>query len=130
MPMQKILDNVINAVNSAGVPCEREYCRINGYSETDGKSSAYAGIRKISFEKLHGGCSDVSVQVRVTVQAFGLDGTAVQSCAEKIILPAVMDCGEEIFGAEISEVHYESKTDRVYCEIFFDVKRCGYGICG
>ncbi|MBQ7981823.1 MAG: hypothetical protein IJ305_09500 [Oscillospiraceae bacterium] len=128
--MQKILDNIINAVKSAGVPCEREYCRLNGYSKADKKPSAYAGIRKISFEKLHGGSADVSVQVRVTVQAFGLDGSAVQCCAEKIILPAVMNSGEEIFGAEISEVQYEVKTDRVYCEIFFDVKRCGYGICG
>lgn len=128
--MQKILDNIINAVNVAGVPCEREYCRLNGYNRTEKKPAAYAGVRRISFSKLHGGSADVSVQVRVTVQAFGLDGSAVQGCAEKIILPAVMDCGEEIFSAEISEVQYEVKTDRVYCEIFFDVKRCGYGICG
>ncbi|MBQ8176955.1 MAG: hypothetical protein IJ035_08000 [Oscillospiraceae bacterium] len=128
--MQKILDNIINAVNAAGVSCQREYCRINGYDRVEKKPSAYAGIRRISFEKLHGGAADVSVQVRVTVQAFGLDGNAVQGCGEKIILPAVMNCGEEIFGAEISEVQYEVKTDRVYCEIFFDVKRCGYGICG
>lgn len=128
--MQKILDNIINAVNDAGVPCEREYCRINGYNKSEKKPSAYAGVRRISFEKLHGGTADVSVQVRLTVQAFGLDGNAVQGCGEKIILPAVMNCGEEIFGVEISEVQYEVKTDRVYCEIFFDVKRCGYGICG
>ncbi len=128
--MQKILDNIINAVNDAGVPCEREYCRINGYNRSEKKPSAYAGVRRISFEKLHGGTADVSVQVRLTVQAFGLDGNAVQGCGEKIILPAVMNCGEEIFGVEISEVQYEVKTDRVYCEIFFDVKRCGYGICG
>lgn len=128
--MQKILDNIINAVNAAGVPCEREYCRINGYNRAERKPSAYAGIRRISFEKLHGGTADASVQIRVTVQAFGLDGNAVQGCGEKIILPAVMNCGEEIFGVEISEVQYEVKTDRVYCEIFFDVKRCGYGICG
>lgn len=127
--MQKILDNIINAVNRASVPCEREYCRLNGYNRAENKPSAYAGIRKISFEKLHSGSADVSVQIRVTVQAFGLDGSAVQGCAEKIILPAVMNSGEEIFGVEISEVQYESKTDRVYCEIFFDVKRCDYGIC-
>lgn len=128
--MQKILDNIINAVNSAGVPCEREYCRLNGYDRAERKPLSYAGVRRISFSKLHNGSADVSVQVRVTVQAFGLDGSAVQGCAEKIILPAVMNSGEEIFGAEISEVQYETKTDRVYCEIFFDVKRCGYGICG
>lgn len=128
--MQKILDNVIKAVVSAGIPCEGEYCRLNGYNRTERKPSAYAGIRKISFSRLHGGEADLSVQIRVTVQAFGLSGSAVQGCAEKIILPAVMNSGEEIFAAEISEVQYEVKTDRVYCEIFFDVKRCGYGICG
>ncbi|MBQ5320046.1 MAG: hypothetical protein J6K17_13205 [Oscillospiraceae bacterium] len=128
--MQNILDSIITAVNSADIVCEREYCRLAGYSKASRSVSAYAGIRKISFEKLHGGSADVSVQVRVTVQAFGSDGTAVQTCAEKVIVPAVMNCGEEIFGAEISEVQYEVRTDRVYCEIFFDVKRCGYGICG
>ena len=128
--MQTILDNIINAVNSAGISCEREYCRLNGYGRTDTKPSAYAGIRKVSFEKLHSGCADVSVQVRITVQAFGLDGAMVQGCAEKIILPAVMNSGEEVFSAELSEVQYEVKTDRVYCEMFFDVKRCNYGICG
>lgn len=127
--MQKILDNIINAVTLSGVPCEREYCRLSGYNRAEKKLSAYAGVRKVSFTKLHGGCADAAVQVRVTVQAFGLDGTAVQECAEKVIFPAVMNCDEEIFGAEISEVQYEAKTDRVYCEIFFDVKRCGYGIC-
>ncbi|GEM_PF-2841062 len=128
--MQNILDNIISAVNSAGIACEREYCRIAGYNRADKSVSAYAGVRKISFERLHGGSADVSVQVRVTVQAFGSDGSEVQNCAENVVVPAVLNCGEEIFGAEISEVQYEAKTDRVYCEIFFDVKRCGYGICG
>ena len=127
--MQNILDNIINAVNSAGIVCEREYCRLAGYNRADKSVSAYAGVRKISFERLHGGSADVSVQVRVTVQAFGADGGKVQNCAENIVVPAVLNCGEEFFGAEISEVQYEVKTDRVYCEIFFDVKRCGYGIC-
>lgn len=128
--MQNILDNVIKAVNSTGVVCEREYCRLAGYSRTDKTVSAYVGVRKISFEKLHGGSADVSVQVRVTVQAFGSNGSEVQKCAESVVVPAVLNCGEEIFGAEISEVQYEVRTDRVYCEIFLDVKRCGYGICG
>lgn len=128
--MQNILDNIINAVNSAGIVCEREYCRLAGYNRADKSVSAYAGVRKISFERLHGGSADVSVQVRITVQAFGADGGEVQNCAESTVVPAVLNCGEEIFGAEISEVQYEVKTDRVYCEIFFDVKRCGYGICG
>ncbi len=127
--MQKIIDNIITAVCSADVPCEREYCRLNGYSEANAKPSAYVGIRKVSFEKLHGGCADLSAQVRVTVQAFGSDGSSVRECAEKVVFPAVLGCGEEIFGAEISETCYELKTDRIYCEIFFDVKRCGYGIC-
>lgn len=128
--MQNILDSVITAVSGAGVPCEREYCRLAVYNRNDGKISSYAGIRKVRFERLHGGTADVSVQVRITVQAFGADGNAVQKCAESIVVPAVMNCGEEVFGAEISEVQYDPKTDRVYCEIIFDAKRCGYGICG
>ena len=128
--MQKILDNIIKAVGSAGIVCEREYCRLNGYSRKESKPCAYAGIRKVSFSRLHGGAADISVQVRVTVQAFGLDGSAVQGFAEQSVIPAVLGCGEEIFGAELSEVQYETKTDRVYCEIFFDVRRCGYAVCG
>lgn len=127
--MKSVLDKIISAVTAVGIKCEREYCRLSGYCR-DGSLSAYVGIRKIRFERLREGMSDVTVQARVTVQGFSCGGDKVQEAAEKKILPAVMSCGEEIFGAEISEVKYEPSTDRVYCEIFFDVRRGGHDVCG
>ncbi len=124
--MKNVLDNIISAVRSVGIGCEREYCRIRGYSKG---LAAYAGIEKLRFERLRDGVSDISVRVRVTVQSIGGDGTEVMQAAEEKVVPAVVNCGEDIFGAEISEVKYEPSSDRVYCEIFFDVRRGGYGIC-
>lgn len=125
-----IITRIISAVTSAGIDCEREYCRKNGYNSAKGVLHAYAGIRKIRLERLRNGVSDASVQVRVTVQTFGGEGALVQTAAEEIVIPAVMDCGEEVYGAEISETFYDIKTDRVYCEVTFDIRRCGYDVCG
>lgn len=127
--MNGVLTEIISAVTAAGIDCDREYCSIPGYESKKNIVTAYAGIRKVRFERLRNGISDISVQIRVTVQAFGADGALVQSAAEKKVIPAVMGCDEEIYGAEISEVKYEAKNDRVYCEVTFDVRRCGYDIC-
>lgn len=126
--MKNIVDKVISAIRAAGIECEREYCRMSGYRREKGRCSSFAGIRKIRFERFRNGASDITVQLRVTVQGFDVDGQEVQDTAEKKIVPAVMNCGEEVFGAEISEVRYEPSTDRVSCEIFFEVKRGGYGV--
>lgn len=126
--MSGILDKIVSAVSAVGIDCEKEYCRGNGYGSRKGKISAYAGIKKISLGRLRNGVSDASVQVRVTVQAFGSDGGSVQEAAEKIVVPAVMACGEDFFGAEISEIFYDVTADRIYCEVIFDVRRCGHGI--
>ncbi len=125
-----IITNIISAVTAAGIDCEREYCRVTGYNLPRGRLYAYAGIKKIKLDRLRNGVSDAFVQVRVTVQAFGADGAVIQNAAEKVVVPAVMGCGEEIYGVEISETFYDVKSDRVYCEIIFDVRRCGYDICG
>ena len=125
-----IITKIISAVTAAGIDCEREYCRTSGYNGKKGVPSAYAGIRKIRLERLRNGVSDISVQVRVTVQTFGREGAFVQTAAEEFVIPAVMGCGEEVYGAEISETFYDVKSDRVYCEVIFDIRRCGYDVCG
>ena len=125
-----IITKIISAVTAAGIDCQREYCRTNGYNGKKGFLHAYAGIRKIKLERLRNGVSDVSVQVRVTVQTFGSEGALVQTAAEEIVVPAVMTCGEEVYGAEISETFYDVKSDRVYCEIIFDIRRCAHEVCG
>lgn len=123
-----IVGKIIPAVRSAGIECFEEY----GFEPIAEKLKgihAFAGIKKIRMDKLRGGLCDVSAQVRVTVQAFGRDGSAVSETAEKTVIPAVLGCGEEIFCAEISETFYDVKTGRTCCEILFDVRRCGYDIC-
>ncbi|MDE6764432.1 MAG: hypothetical protein K2J73_12245, partial [Oscillospiraceae bacterium] len=91
---------------------------------------SYAGIKKIRLERLRCGVSDVTAQVRVTVQAFGSVGEKVRESAEKTVIPAVVDSGAEIYSVEISENFYDIKTDRVWCEVIFEVRRHGYDICG
>lgn len=124
-----IIDNVIKSVRNAGIDCFEEYGR-SRVSEKRGELHAYAGIKGIKMERLRGGLSDVTAQVRVTVQAFGSNGAEVSAAAEKTVIPAVLGCGEEIYCAELSEVFYDVKTDKVYCEILFEVRRCGYDVCG
>ncbi len=124
-----IIDNVIAAVNAAGIRCDEEY-GFGRAEKTFGEVHAYAGIKKLRLERLRGGLSDVTAQVRVTVQAYGASGSAVSEAAEKIVIPAVLGCGEEIYCAEVSETSCDVKTDRVYAEILFDVRRCGYDVCG
>lgn len=123
-----IIDNVIKSVKNAGVDCFKEYGS-ERVSKNRGVIHAYAGIKSIRMEQLHGGLSDVTARVRVTVQAFGRCGGEVSKAAEKTVIPAVLGCGEEIFCAELSEVFYDVKTDKVCCEILFEVRRCGYDIC-
>lgn len=124
-----ILNPIIAAVSAAGVPCCSEYSsdRIEKKRE---EIHAYAGIKRIRLERLRCGVSDVTAQVRVTVQAFGSVSEAVRRAAEKVVIPAVVDSGSEVYGVEISENFYDAKTDRVSCEVLFEVRRHGYDICG
>lgn len=119
---------VVAAINAAHIDCGAEYGTAR-LEKKRGQIHAYAGIKKVRLERLRAGVSDVTAQVRVTVQAFGADGSAVRSAAEEKVIPAVMGCDEEIYSAEISETYYDIKTDRVYCEIIFEVRRGGYDIC-
>lgn len=124
-----ILNPIITAVSDANVPCCSEYSA-DSYEKKRGEIHSYAGIKKIRLERLRSGVSDVIAQVRVTVQAFGSLGEEVRETAEKTVIPAVVDSGAEIYSVEISENFYDIKTDRVYCEIIFEVRRHGYDICG
>ena len=118
-----IVNPIITAISEAGIPCCDEY-GADRFEKKRGEVHAYAGIKKIRLERLRCGVSDVTAYVRVTVQAFGSEGEAVRTAAEKTVIPAVMDGS-----AEISETFYEAKCDRVYCEIIFEVRRHGYEIC-
>lgn len=122
------ITKIVAAINAAHVDCDAEY-GTSRFEKKRGQIHAYAGIKKIRLERLRAGVSDVTAQVRVTVQAFGADGSAVRTAAEDKVIPAVMGCDEEIYSAEISETYYDVKTDRVYCEIIFEVRRGGYDIC-
>lgn len=124
-----ILNPIITAVSEAEVPCCSEYSA-DSYEKKRGEIHSYAGIKKIRLERLRCGVSDVIAQVRVTVQAFGSLGEEVRETAEKTVIPAVVNSGAEIYSVEISENFYDIKTDRVYCEIIFEVRRHGYDICG
>ena len=123
-----IVNPIITAISDAGIPCCDEY-GADRFEKKRGEVHAYAGIKKIKLERLRCGVSDVTAHVRVTVQAFGSEGEAVRTAAEKTVIPAVMDGGAEVYSAEISETFYEAKCDRVYCEIIFEVRRHGYDIC-
>lgn len=123
-----ILNPIITAVSEAEVPCCSEYSA-DSYEKKRGEIHSYAGIKKIRLERLRSGVADVIAQVRVTVQAFGSLGEEVRETAEKTVIPAVVDSGAEIYSVEISENFYDIKTDRVYCEIIFEVRRHGYDIC-
>ena len=125
----KILDPIITAVSEAGIPCCSEYSA-DRFEKKRGEMHSYAGIKKIRLERLRCGVSDVTAQVRVTVQAFGSVGEKVRESAEKTVIPAVVDSGAEIYSVEISENFYDIKTDRVWCEVIFEVRRHGYDICG
>lgn len=125
----KILDPIITAVSGSGVPCSNEYSA-DRFEKKRGEIHSYAGIKKIRLERLRCGVSDVTAQIRVTVQAFGSLGEEVRETAEKTVIPAVVDSGAEIYSVEISENYYDIKTDRVWCEVFFEIRRHGYDICG
>lgn len=123
-----IVDPIITAVSEADIPCCGEYSS-DRFEKKRGEVHAYAGIKKIILERLRSGVSDVTAYVRVTVQAFGSEGEAVRTAAEKTVIPAVVNSGAEIYGVEISENFYDIKTDRVWCELIFEVRRHGYDIC-
>ena len=123
-----ILNPIIEAVSDAGVPCCSEYSA-DRFEKKRGEIHSYAGIKKIRLERLRCGVSDVTAQVRVTVQAFGSVGEEIRETAEKTVIPAVVDSGAEIYSVEISENFYDIKTDRGYCEIIFEVRRHGYDFC-
>ena len=120
-----IVSKFISAINAAGIPCFPEYPGAKGFEEKKREITAFAGIRKILFESLREGISDISAEVRITVQSFGSDGEKVFSAAREKIFPAAMECGEEIYSAEISGIMYDGKTDRICCEIIFKVRRSG-----
>lgn len=124
-----ILNPIITAVSGAKIPCCSEYSA-DRFEKKRGEIHAYAGIKKIRLERLRSGVSDVIAQVRVTVQAFGSLGEEVREAAEKTVIPAVVNNGAEIYSVEISENFYDIKTDRVWCEVNFEVRRHGYDICG
>lgn len=123
-----ILNPIIKAVSNAKVPCCSEYSA-DRFEKKRGEIHSYAGIKKIRLERLRSGVADVIAQVRVTVQAFGSFGEEVRETAEKTVIPAVVNSGAEIYSVEISENFYDIKTDRVCCEIIFEVRRHGYDIC-
>ena len=125
-----IISKFASAVRDAGIPCGYEYPRKYGFDVKKGEITAFAGIKSITLSRLRDGLADISAAVRVTVQAFGSDGENILSAAEKTVLPAVMKCDEEIYSAVISEVMYDGKSDKVYCEIIFEVRRDGCDICG
>lgn len=126
-----IISKIVNAVAAAGIPCEAEYTK----SRLDVHKSgfcAFAGMKRLSFSRLRAGLGDAAAEVRVTLRAAEniSDGAVLLETAEKIVLPAVMGCGEEFSAVEISEVKLDGKTGRLYCEIIFTARRGGYGICG
>lgn len=123
-----ILNPIITAVSDAEIPCCSEYGS-DRFEKKRGEIHSYAGIKKIRLERLRSGVSDVIAQVRVTVQAFGSLSEQVREAAEKTVIPAVVDSGAEIYSVEISENFYDIKTDRVWCEVIFEVRRHGYDIC-
>lgn len=125
-----IISKFASAITDTGIRCGYEYPRKYGFDVKKGEITAFAGIKSITLNRLRDGLADVTAAVRVTVQAFGSDGENILSAAEKKVLPAVMKCGEEIYSAVISEVMYDGKSDRVYCEIIFEVRRDGCDICG
>lgn len=127
-----IISKIVNAVSAAGIPCLAEYSANNRYDVHKSGFHAFAGMKKLGFARLRAGLADVSAEVRVTLTAAesSADGSVLLETAEKIVLPAVMGCGEEIYSAEISEVKHDTKKDRLYCEIIFTARRDGYGICG
>ncbi len=124
-----IVDSVIASVKKAGIDCFKEYGG-ERIQKSSGAVHAYAGLKKLRMERLRDGLSDVTAQVRVTVQAFGVSGAEVSAAAERTVIPAVLDCGEEIYCVEVSEISYDVKTDKVFCEILFEVRRCGHDVCG
>lgn len=124
-----ILNPIITAVSGAKIPCCSEYSA-DRFEKKRGEIHSYAGIKSIRLERLRSGVSDVIAQVRVTVQAFGSLGEEVRDAAEKTVIPAVVNSGAEIYSVEISENFYDIKTDRVWCEVNFEVRRHGYDICG
>lgn len=127
-----IISKIVNAVSAAGIPCRAEYASDHRYDASQKGFHAFAGMKRLSFARLRDGLADVSAEVRVTLTAAenSADGSVLLETAEKIVLPAVMGCGEEIYSAEISEAKYDAKKDRLYCEIIFTARRDGYGICG
>lgn len=124
-----IVDPIITAISEAEIPCCGEYT-YDRFEKKRGEVHAYAGVKKIRLERLRCGVSDVTAYVRVIVQAFGSEGEAVRAAAEKTVIPAVIDSGAEVYGVEISENFYDIKTDRVWCELIFEVRRHGYDLCG
>lgn len=124
-----IVDPIITAISEAEIPCCGEYT-YDRFEKKRGEVHAYAGVKKIRLERLRCGVSDVTAYVRVIVQAFGSEGEAVRMAAEKTVIPAVIDSGAEVYGVEISENFYDIKTDRVWCELIFEVRRHGYDLCG
>ena len=124
-----IVNPIIAAIAEAEIPCCGEYTS-DRFEKKRGQVHAYAGIKKIKLERLRSGVSDVTAHVRVIVQAFGSKGEAVRTAAEKTVIPAVTDSGAEVYGVEISENYYDIKTDRVWCELIFEVRRHGYDLCG
>jgi len=124
-----IVDPIITAISEAEIPCCGEYT-YDRFEKKRGEVHAYAGVKKIRLERLRCGVSDVTAYVRVIVQAFGSESEAVRMAAEKTVIPAVIDSGAEVYGAEISENFYDIKTDRVWCELIFEVRRHGYDLCG
>lgn len=125
-----IISRFASAITASGISCEREYPQKYGFDVKKGDITAFAGIKKITCGNLREGLADLLAEVRVTVQAFGAEGGDILSAAEKKVIPAALKCGEEIYSAVISEVMYDGKSDRVYCEIIFEVRRKGYEICG
>lgn len=125
-----IISSFASAISEAGIPCGKEYPRKYGFDVKNCDITAFAGIKKITLGNLRAGLSDLLAEVRVTVQAFGAEGSDILAAAEKRVVPAALKCGEEIYSAVISEVMYDGKSDRVYCEIIFEVRRKGYEICG
>jgi len=124
-----IVDPIITAISEAEIPCCGEYT-YDRFEKKRGEVHAYAGVKKIRLERLRCGVSDVTAYVRVIVQAFGSESEAVRMAAEKTVIPAVIDSGAEVYGVEISENFYDIKTDRVWCELIFEVRRHGYDLCG
>ena len=86
---------IITAISEAEIPCCGEYSS-DRFEKKRGQVHAYAGIKKIRLERLRCGVSDVIAHVRVIVQAFGSEGEAVRTAAEKTVIPAVIHSGAEV----------------------------------